>query len=143
MAQQQLSTRDGDPQRGLSVFANLTVHDKASSQVDHFIQAGIVYKGLFDGRPNDALGIGIAEVHTNPALRKRAELANQQSGISDYDDPSYVPVQRNEISSEIYYGVRVTNWLTVRPNLQYLKNPGGVHEVDAALIAGLKLQAKF
>lgn len=143
VAQQQLTARDGDPQRGLSVFANLTAHDKATSQVDHFIQAGIVYKGLFDGRPKDALGIGIAEVHTNPALRKRAELANQQSGISDYDDPSYVPVQRNEISSEIYYGVHVTNWLTVRPNLQYVKNPGGVHEVDAALIVGLKLQAKF
>ncbi|MPQ68428.1 MULTISPECIES: carbohydrate porin [Pseudomonas] len=143
VAQQQLTARDGDSRRGLSVFANLTAHDKATSRVDHFIQAGIVYKGVFDSRPLDDLGVGIAEVHTNPAYRERAQLQNQQNGISDYDNPGYLPVQYNEISSEIYYGVHVSNWLTVRPNLQYVKNPGGVREIDAALIAGLKVQAKF
>jgi len=143
VAQQQLTARGGDSSRGLSVFANLTAHDKQTSQVDHFIQAGIVYKGLFDSRPKDDLGVGIAEVHTNPAYRQRARLQNEQSGISGYDDPGYVPVQYNEISSEIYYGVHVSNWLTVRPNLQYVKYPGGVREIDAALIAGLKVQVKF
>lgn len=43
VAQQQLTARDGDPSRGLSVFANFTSHDKATSKIDHFIQAGIVY----------------------------------------------------------------------------------------------------
>ncbi|MNW03470.1 Porin B precursor [compost metagenome] len=54
-----------------------------------------------------------------------------------------MPLQYNEVSSEIYYGFHVTNWLTVRPNLQYVKYPGGVREIDAAVIAGLKVQAKF
>lgn len=143
VVQQQLTARDGDPQRGLSVFANFTHHDKATSQVDHFIQAGIVYKGLLDSRPLDDLGIGIAQVHTNADYRERARLQNQANGVSDYNDPGYIPLQYNETSSEIYYGVHVTNWLTVRPNLQYVKNPGGVREVDAALIAGLKVQARF
>ncbi|WP_371316710.1 carbohydrate porin [Pseudomonas gingeri] len=40
-----MTARDGDSQRGLSVFANFTAHDKATSRVDHFIQAGIVYEG--------------------------------------------------------------------------------------------------
>ncbi|MED5611432.1 carbohydrate porin, partial [Pseudomonas sp. JH-2] len=45
--------------------------------------------------------------------------------------------------AELYYGVHVTNWLTVRPNLQYIKHPGGVYEVDNALVAGLKVQSSF
>ncbi|MNN07765.1 Porin B precursor [compost metagenome] len=143
VAQQQLTAREGDSQRGLSVFANFTAHDKETSQVDHFIQAGIVYKGPFDGRPKDDLGVGIAQVHTNPDFRQRARLQNEQNGIADYENPAFLPLQYNEVSSEIYYGFHVTNWLTVRPNLQYVKYPGGVREIDAAVIAGLKVQAKF
>ncbi|MNY77498.1 Porin B precursor [compost metagenome] len=70
-------------------------------------------------------------------------MQNEQNGISDYENPAYLPLQYNEVSSEIYYGFHVTNWLTVRPNLQYVKYPGGVHEIDTAVIVGLKVQAKF
>ena len=87
--------------------------------------------------------MGIAQVHTNSDFRQRARLQNEQNGITDYEDPAYLPLQYNEVSSEIYYGFHVTNWLTVRPNLQYVKYPGGVREIDAAMIAGLKVQAKF
>ncbi len=31
----------------------------------------------------------------------------------------------------------------VRPNLQYIKQPGGVDEVDNALVAGIKIQTVF
>ncbi|MDF5814422.1 carbohydrate porin [Pseudomonas aeruginosa] len=36
--------------------------------------------------------------------------------------------------------MHVTDWLTVRPNLQYIKQPGGVDEVDNALVAGIKIR---
>lgn len=36
-----------------------------------------------------------------------------------------MPLQRTEYNAELYYGFHVTNWLTVRPNLQYIKSPGG------------------
>jgi porin len=39
--------------------------------------------------------------------------------------------------------VHVTNWLTVRPNLQYIRHPGGVDRVDDALIGGIKIQSSF
>jgi porin len=31
----------------------------------------------------------------------------------------------------------------VRPNLQYLANPGGVYEVDNAFVAGLTINTVF
>ncbi|MNC79625.1 Porin B precursor [compost metagenome] len=54
-----------------------------------------------------------------------------------------MPVQTDEYSSELYYGVKVTNWLTVRPNLQYIVHPGGVDKVDDAFVMGLMIRASF
>lgn len=143
MGQQQLTTHRGDPSRGLSVFASVTVHDKATSGIESFQNLGAVYKGPFDARPKDDIGIGVARLKVNDAVTKRQHLINQRSGIDDYDNPLYVPVQHSEYNIELNYGVHVTDWLTVRPNVQYVRNPGGVYEVDNAWVAGLKLQASF
>lgn len=143
VAQQQVTAHGGDVNRGLSLFANFTVHDKATNVVDNYQQVGLVYKGAFDARPKDDIGFGVARIHVNDDVKKRAELLNAQSGINDYDNPGFVPLQRTEYNAELYYGFHVTNWLTVRPNLQYIKSPGGVDEVDNALVAGLKIQSSF
>lgn len=143
VAQQQLTSADGDASRGLSIFANATVHDKATNFVDNYQQIGLTYKGLVASRPHDDIGIGIARIHVNDDVQDRARLLNQISGIDDYDNPGFLPIQKTEYNSEIYYGVHVTDWLTVRPNLQFVKHPGGVDQVDDALVAGIKIQSKF
>ena len=143
IGQQQLTSHNGDASRGLSVFASLTVHDKATSGIESFQNIGAVYKGPFDARPQDDLGVGIARLKVNDEVTKRQRLINESTGISDYDDPQYVPVQHSEYNIELNYGVHVTDWLTVRPNVQYVRNPGGVYEVDNAWVAGVKLQASF
>jgi porin len=143
VAQQQLTSVGGDTSRGLSIFANLTVHDKETNFVDNYQQIGLVFKGPFDSRPKDDIGVGVARIHVNDDATDNARLRNQLSGISDYDNPGFVPVQKTEYNSEIYYGVHVTDWLTVRPNLQFVKHPGGVDQVDDAIVAGIKIQSKF
>ena len=141
--QQQITSVASDNSRGLSLFANGTMHDKKTNAVDNYVQAGLVYKGLFDARAKDDIGFALARVHVNPAYRKNAEATNQARAVYDYDDPSYLPPQDTEYSAELYYGVHVTNWLTVRPNLQYIRHPGGVDKVDDALIGGIKIQSSF
>ncbi|MCK1784231.1 carbohydrate porin [Pseudomonas sp. TNT11] len=143
MGQQQLTAHHGDASRGLSVFASLTVHDKATSSIESFQNIGAVYKGPFDARPKDDIGLGVARLKVNDDVTKRQRLINDSTGITDYDNPLYVPVQHSEYNIELNYGVHVTDWLTVRPNVQYVRNPGGVYEVDNAWVAGLKLQASF
>ena len=143
VAQQQVTAHNGDVNRGLSLFANLTMHDKDTNVVDNYQQAGIVYKGAFDSRPKDDIGVGVARIHVNSDVRKYARLVNDLNGVDDYDNPAYLPIQDTEYNAEIYYGVHVADWLTVRPNLQYIKHPGGVNDVDDALVAGLKIQSKF
>jgi len=142
-AQQQVTSLASDHSRGLSVFANATLHDKKTNAIDNYVQAGVVYKGPFDARARDDIGFALARVHVNPAYRKNAEAINQAQGLDDYDNPAYRPVQDTEYSAELYYGIHVTDWLTVRPNLQYIRHPGGVDQVDDALIGGIKIQSSF
>ncbi|MBV4537634.1 MULTISPECIES: carbohydrate porin [Pseudomonas] len=141
--QQQVTSLASDQSRGLSLFANATVHDKKTNAIDNYVQAGVVYKGPFDARAKDDIGFALARVHVNPGYRKNARLANQVAGLDDYDNPGFLPVQDTEYSAELYYGIHLADWLTVRPNLQYIRHPGGVSQVDDALIGGLKIQSSF
>ncbi|MFV3405729.1 MULTISPECIES: carbohydrate porin [Pseudomonas] len=141
--QQQVSAQASDQSRGLSLFANATVHDKKTNAIDNYVQAGLVYKGPFDARAKDDIGFALARVHVNPGYRKNARLANQAAGLDDYDNPGFLPVQDTEYSAELYYGIHLADWLTVRPNLQYIRHPGGVSRVDDALVGGLKIQSSF
>ncbi len=143
VAQQQLTSHNGSAARGLSIFANATVHDKDTNFVDNYQQIGLTYMGPFDARPKDDIGVGIARIHVNDDVRKNRRLVNDLNNVNDYDNPTYLPIQETEYNAEIYYGFHVTNWLTVRPNVQYIKHPGGVNQVDDALVAGLKIQSKF
>ena len=123
--------------------ANATFHDKDTNIVDNYQSLMFVYKGPFDARPKDDMGIGFARIHVNDDVKKNAELVNASNGVSDYNDPLFSPLRDTEYNYELNYGFHVTNWLTVRPNLQYITHPGGVDEVDDALVAGLKIQSVF
>ena len=143
VAQQQLTTHNGDASRGLNIAANATFHDKDTNVVDNYQSLMFVYKGPFDARPKDDIGIGFSRIHVNEDVKKNADLTNIANGVTDYNDPLFAPLRSTEYNYELNYGVHVTNWLTVRPNLQYITHPGGVDEVDNALVAGLKIQSVF
>ena len=143
VVQQQLTSHNGDASRGLNIAANATFHDKATNIVDNYQSLMFVYKGPFDARPKDDIGIGAARIHVNDDVKKSAEQINASLGVTDYNDPLYSPLRTTEYNYEINYGFHVTNWLTVRPNLQYITHPGGVDQVDNALVAGLKIQSVF
>ena len=143
VAQQQLTTHNGDASRGLNIAANATFHDKETNTVDNYQSIMLVYKGPFNARPKDDVGIGAARLHVNEDVKKNAELRNISNGVSDYDNARFSPLRETEYNFEINYGFHVTNWLTVRPNLQYVVQPGGVDKVDNALVAGLKIQSVF
>ena len=143
VVQQQLTSHNGDASRGLHIAANATFHDKQTNIVDNYQSLMFVYKGPFDARPKDDIGIGAARIHVNDDVKKSAELINASIGATDYSDPLYTPLRNTEYNYELNYGFHVTNWLTVRPNLQYITHPGGVDQVDNALVAGLKIQSTF
>jgi porin len=120
VAQQQLTSHNGDASRGLNIAANATFHDKDTNFIDNYQSVMLVYKGPFDARPKDDVGIGVARIHVNDDVKKNAELANANGVITTI---LFAPLRDTEYNYEINYGFHVTNWLTVRPNLQYITHP--------------------
>lgn len=142
VAKQQLTSVAGDSSRGLTVVASATFMDRASTPVDSYQKAALLYKGLFDARPADTIGFGVARIHGSSRFLRNAKTANEVSGAT-FEDPGYIPEQHTMYVAELNYRAQLTGWLSVLPNLQYLKNPDGQREVDNTWVAGLQVQTQF
>ncbi|KAF1024241.1 MAG: Porin B [Acinetobacter bereziniae] len=126
VAKQQFTTHQGDVNRGLTGFVNLTLHDSTTNTVDNMQNIGLVYKGPFDVRPQDDIAIGFSRISIN----------------SDVNDIQ-IRQQDEEYNTEVYYGVHATNWLTIRPNVQYIRHVGAYKNGENAWVGGIKLQTAF
>lgn len=140
--QQVLHLRD-DPARPVEVFTQAHINQQDTSYIRSSFNLGVTVKGPFDARPRDQLGVALGRVEVSPQFARRQRLLNSLSGETDYTSPGFIPVQDKEYSAEVFYGIQATDWLMIRPNLQYLRHPGGVNAVDDALVVGLKVQARL
>jgi len=140
---QQLTTLDGDAARGLTVYADVAAYDEATTAIANYQKVALVLKGPFASRPDDSIGFAVARLESSKQSLRNAKATNVASGITEYDDPDYLPEQRTEYNYELNYGFQLTQWLNVRPNLQYIVHPGGVNEVQNAFVAGLQVQSVF
>ena len=122
VAKQQLTAHDGDASRGLTGFVNLTVHDKDTNKVSDMQNIGLVYKGAMDSRPKDEIAFGVARISINDDV------------LGDHGE---------EYNAEIYYGLHATNWLTIRPNVQYIHNIGAKKDGENAWVGGIKFSTAF
>ncbi|MGE4314951.1 carbohydrate porin [Acinetobacter sp.] len=134
VAKQQLTAHNGDASRGLSGFVNLTVHDSDTNQVSDMQNIGLVYKGLIDSRPHDEIAVGIARININDKVND----ANIRNNSVDARG-----LQGEEYNSEIYYGMHAANWLTIRPNIQYIHRVGAYKNGENAWVGGIKFQTAF
>lgn len=122
VAKQQLLQHAQDPQRGLTGFINLTVHDDKTNNVDNMQNIGLIYTGVLDMRPQDEIALGFARIHLNDDLNTG---------------------QEEEYNTELYYGLHATNWLTIRPNLQYIRHVGADKNGENVWVGGIKFQTAF
>ena len=125
IALEQQLTSTGTGRQGLHSFANFTWHDRVTNKVDNSQQVGVKYIGLFDNQPNDILGLAINRVHVNDRLSQETFDASAEYNI------------------ELNYSYNATPWLMLRPNLQYVMNPGSTNRVDDALVLGLTTRFIF
>jgi len=48
-----------------------------------------------------------------------------------------------EIDAEVYYGLHATHWLTIRPNVQYIRHVGAYKNGENVWVGGVKFQTAF
>ncbi|WP_312333053.1 carbohydrate porin [Acinetobacter variabilis] len=127
LAVEQQLTSTGSSRQGLHSFANFTWHDRDTNKVDNSQQLGLKYIGLVDSQPNDILGLAVNRVHVNDRFADSRPV---------YDASA-------EYNIELNYSYNATKWLMLRPNLQYVINPGSSNQVDNALVLGLTTRVVF
>ncbi len=127
LAVEQQLTSTGSGRQGLHSFANFTWHDRDTNKVDNSQQIGVKYIGLVDSQPNDILGLAVNRVHVNDRFADSRPAFDASA----------------EYNIELNYSYNATKWLMLRPNLQYVVNPGSSNEVDNALVLGLTTRVIF
>ncbi|WP_238184800.1 carbohydrate porin, partial [Methylobacterium trifolii] len=103
---------------GLSVFLRASLSPTRSSLVDAYVDAGIAYKGLFEGREDDTLGLSLAYARIGDGARRADKDSILYSGTA-------MPVRRAERVIEATYQALIVPGFTVQPDLQYVFHPGG------------------
>ncbi|MBI1685008.1 carbohydrate porin [Caulobacter hibisci] len=134
----QMVWRQGSGNRGLSLFGQVTLNPKASAPINRWYEAGLVQTGTFPGRDADTLALGVVHAQVNPRLRQA--YADASPTLVDY---GVLPA--GETAIELSYGWQATRWLTVRPDVQYILDPGafGYRSTSNALAVGAQLKAQF
>jgi porin len=124
--QQQLTgqSKDGKTVKGLSLFLNATQADRHTSAVDSQVSVGLFYRGLIPYFTEDVFGVGLARTHVNDRVAGR-ELVGAAA-------------QQSEYAAEVYYGFHPRVWLELRPNLQWVHDPGGYRHAHDVGVLGVK-----
>lgn len=144
LAQQQLTAQGGSRDRGLTLTVQAVMNDHKTSKTDNYQSVALTWKGPFDARPQDEIGVAAGRIHINSSYTRMLGDENRFNGQTDYNSLAYLPIQDgSEYNYEIYYNVQATNWLQIRPNLQYISAPGAVNQVDDAFVGGITANVAF
>ena len=136
MTDQMVYRERPDSVRGLSLGATVGLGDAATAKYRYFAMAGGHYQGTFAGRDNDLVAFMFAYAKTNPRL---TEYQEDRDSIA----PGSVGIQSYESIAEVDYGAQIAPWLLIRPNLQYVMNPGGTGKIPDAIVIGLTVKVTF
>ncbi|MBS1107092.1 MAG: porin [Deltaproteobacteria bacterium] len=118
------------PERGLAAFARVGFADSDVNPVGFYAGAGAVYTGLIRGRPDDRLGLGVAAAFAGHEFEREGE----ETGVA---------VDGAEVTIELTYRARLTPWLALQPDLQYIVNPSFDPGVEDALALGARFEVAF
>jgi porin len=118
--------------QGLTFFFRFIQADRATTIQDNQAAAGLFYAAPFASRPDDHIGVGVARTDYNDRAAEAIGLANPGAALP-----------HAEYSTEIYYSYFLTSWLTLRPDLQYIADPGGYDNRTPVVVVGARTDIVF
>jgi porin len=111
----------GVDEQGIGLFAQYGWAPEDLNEAGQYFGLGMQWTGPVPRRDEDIAGLGVFSVDF--------------SGEAGFEDDA-------ETAIELFYSAPVLGWLSLKPDLQYIINPGGAGN-DDALAVGLRLQANF
>lgn len=107
-------------------FLRAGVSDGETSPFRGGWQTGLLVEKVFASRPGSAFSVGLEQGY----LSKKHRVNDKEAGLN--------PAQA-ESSLEITYSDKLTPRLTIQPDLQFFRYPGGDREARDGVMAGLRL----
>ncbi len=134
----QMIWRDGKGPRGLSLFGQATFNPQETGQITRWYAAGLVKNGTFKGRDTDTVGLGFVYAEVDPRLRRAHIDVAPVPG-------SYASLPVGETAIEMSYGFQANRWLLIRPDVQYIIDPGAFsyRRTPNALAIGAQVRMQF
>lgn len=111
---------------GLAIFAEATYFPGKQNMAKNFVALGFGYRGLIPNRVQDKLFFGFLNTSLSNAGLTRTEFDEEHRSII-----------------ELNYLIEVGSGLSIKPDLQYIINPGGNSEIGNALLSIIKMSYKF
>jgi hypothetical protein len=142
-----------DKVRGLYSFTEATFTPADACSMPFYFQTGLVYKGLFNARPNDKTGIvwgeGFYSQNLNSQISSTKGSASGNASayaVGQGNGANYGYGSQNYSTTgvfEWYYDIAINKWLDLVPDAQYIVNPAGNGSCVNALVLGATISAKF
>jgi porin len=107
-----------DDERGIGIFSRASYSPSDRNLIDRYADVGVEFIGITDARPRDKFGAAFAYAHVSP--RARALDAD----FASLYGPAW-PVRSSEALLMAVYQYEVRAGLTLQPNVQFIKHPGG------------------
>ncbi len=118
---QEVWSENSEDKQGIGVFAQYGWAPEDRSEVEHYYGGGFQWVGALPSRDEDIWGVGAFTVE----FSNKADFADER-----------------ETAIELFYMAQLTNWMNLKPDLQYIMNPGGIGN-DDALALGLRCEIIF
>jgi len=116
--EQKLYRIGNDLDRGIGIFARVSLSPSDRNLIDRYADGGIELVGLSDRRPKDKFGIAFGYAHVSSRAHA-LDVDFQQLMGSNW------PLRSFESLSTAVYQYEVRPGWTMQPNFQYFVHPGG------------------
>lgn len=103
-------------------FVQLGLSDQDVVEMPAHVGAGVVWYGP-GGRAEDSLGIGVSHVSVSD------QLLEQRAS--------------SETAFELFYRLQMSDWLAVKPDLQYIVSPAGASDMEDVAVVTLRTEVAF
>ncbi len=129
--------------RGIALFGFFGGTGSGRTTTDFQLELGAVWTGPFATRPLDTLGLVVTDQQFSALALSNERAARVSIGLSPNGVPS------NETIIELNYGVQVTPWLRIMPNVQVITGVDNLDEpyrrtfIADTLVLGAKVQVDF
>jgi len=129
--------------QGLAFFVQVMHSPDDRNLSDLFVEGGFNWRGIIPGRSHDEAGLAVTHAGIGSAA---IHFSNDVLFFTGFGSP-YSP---GETIVEATYRARLTPWLKLQPDLQYVVNPGaGIPSTQSlvplknALVVGVRVSVDF